>query len=250
MERPGHAGAGWGSVCSDPNKRDTSTQGLWTETEKLMHINYLELKAIHLGLQSLMHSITDTHILHLIRSDNTTAVSCINNKGSSKSVLDNLSKEIWQWAIDRNIWLSCANIAGTDNVKADELSRKFHVDMEWKLDSGQLKEALALLSVSPDIDMFASQIKYQFSRYVSFKPDPNAYAIDAFSLHWLSHSLYCFPPFSLLPKVLRKIATDKADGVVVAPHWKNHIAHEAASKRAHIADEPKLASLSTQQHKN
>ena len=32
--------------------------------------------------------------------------------------------------------------------------------------------------------------------------------------------MYCFPPFSVLPRVLQKIKRDKASGVVVAPIWK------------------------------
>ena len=140
-----------------------------------------------------------------IMSDNTTTVSSINNMGSSQSQdLNNLAKEIWHWCVERDTWVSCAHVAGVDN-EADVLSRKFHTDTEWTLDTGLLHEAVDLLNTTPTIDLFASCINHQFPKYVSFQPDPTACFIDAFSIDWISHIVYCFPPFSLLPRMLRKI---------------------------------------------
>ena len=157
-----------------------------------------------------------------MNSDNTATVSCINNMDLGKSVLlDDLTKEIWQRCTDRNSWLSCANIAGADNVTADTLSRKFHTDTEWKLDTSLLHEALNLLNVAPTIDLFASRINHHFPRYVSFQPDPHASAIDAFAMSWSNDVIYCFPPFNLLCRVLRKIQRVQAEGMVVAPLWRS-----------------------------
>ena len=41
------------------------------------------------------------------------------------------------------------------------------------------------------------------------QPDPTAEAIDAFTLNWHTLKFYAFPPFSIMPKVLKKIQTDK-----------------------------------------
>ena len=140
--------------------------------------------------------------------------------GSSTSQdLNSLAKEIWQWCVERDTWISCAPGVGLDD-EADVLSRKFHTDTEWKLDAGLLHEAPDLLSTTPTIDLFASRTDHQFPKYVSFQPDPIACFTDAFSIDCSSHIVYCFPPFSLLPRVLRKIQTDKAEGTVVAPLWK------------------------------
>ena len=54
---------------------------------------------------------------------------------------------------------------------------------------------------------------------MSWKPDPNAFAIDAFTVSWNFSLGYIFPPFSLLGRVLKKIIEDKAMAVVVAPLW-------------------------------
>ena len=68
-------------------------------------------------------------------------------------------------------------------------------------------------------DLFASRINYQLEKCVSFKPDPGAIAIDAFSLDWANLTFYAFPPFSVIPMVLRKIQADKATGICVFPNW-------------------------------
>jgi ribonuclease HI len=144
-------------VRTESNQVKSETKSLWDENEKERHINFLELKAVYLGLRALIHDVRDTHVL--IRSDSTTVVSCINHKGSSSFVtLDALAREIWNWCITRNLWISCAHIAGKDNVRADKLSRHFQLDTEWQLDTDLLQEALSLLEFVPNIDLFASKI--------------------------------------------------------------------------------------------
>lgn len=207
---------GWGALIVESNME---TRGFWTKEEKQKHINYLELLAVYLGLKALMNTMAKTHVKVL--SDNTTVVSCINKMGSKSSDLNNLTRQIWHWCHDRLIWLSAAHIPGVENEAADKLSRVTHPDMEWKLNSQLLQEALSILDAHPTIDLFATRNNSQFSKFVSFFPDPEAQATDAFSLHWGNLSLYCFPPFSILSRVLRKIKEDQATGIIVAPLWKN-----------------------------
>jgi hypothetical protein len=68
------------------------TGGQWSSVETKFHINYLEMKAILLGLQFLCNNAHDTHIC--VQSDNTTAVSYINAMGvsSQKTVMTWLYK--------------------------------------------------------------------------------------------------------------------------------------------------------------
>ena len=71
----------------------------------------------------MFEDICDSHIK--ILSDNTTAVLCINNMGSCRSVdCDKITKSIWDWVIKRRLWLSSAYIAGRLNREAGEESRK------------------------------------------------------------------------------------------------------------------------------
>ena len=55
------------------------------------------------------------------------------------------------------------------------------------------------------IDLFASRLNRQVETFVSWKPEPEAWAVDAFSLNWKDIVFYAFPPFSVLGQVLTKI---------------------------------------------
>ena len=66
-------------------------------------------------------------------------------------------------------------------MEADKLSRDLHLDTEWKLNSQLLKEALRVLETQPPFDLFASRTNAQFRLYVSYAPDPGAYAVNAHS---------------------------------------------------------------------
>ena len=76
--------------------------GRWSKEESILHINVLELQAALFALQSLYNNDTDVHIQ--MQLDNTTAVAYINSMGGSKSPPCNrIAKQIWLWAIERNI---------------------------------------------------------------------------------------------------------------------------------------------------
>ena len=74
-------------------------------------------------------------------------------------------------------------------------------------------------NITPKIDLFASRLNNQLPSYVSYKPDPNAYAVEAFSLDWSKLQFYAFPPFGCISQCVQKIKTDKAEGILVIPHW-------------------------------
>ena len=150
--------------------------------------------------------------------DNTTAVACVNKMGTSQSKHCNMiTKQIWDFCIEKGVWLSAAHVPGRENVDADLESRKINYDTEWKLNTELFQQALQILGVNPDLDLFASRINTQLSSYVSFKPDPGAKAVDAFTLNWHDTKFYAFPPFCVIPKVFQKICRDRAKGVVVVP---------------------------------
>lgn len=44
-----------------------------------------------------------------------------------------------------------------------------------------------------ELHLFASRMSKQFDCYVSYRPHPGAYAMDAFSLCWKYLELYVFP---------------------------------------------------------
>ena len=114
------------------------------------------------------------------------------------------------------MWRSVAHIPGKQNFVADFESRRNQREFEWKLDSQSLSYALSKINFRPDIDLCASRINYQLAKFVSLRPHPSAYAIDAFSLQL---KFYVFPPFSVIPGVLSKIQNEGALGICVIPDW-------------------------------
>ena len=204
---------GWGAVCNG-----VKTGGHWTAIEALQHINYLEMLAIFLGLKTFAREHQNIHIRAM--TDNTTAVSVLNHMGTSHSDFCNtLCREIWEWCIGKNFWLSVAHIPGKQNKIADTESRRSEKESEWMLDPETLHCSLNKLQFKPDVDLFASRINKQFQNYVAYRPDPDAFAIDAFSLDWSFVKFYAFPPFSVISAVLSKIQDDQAEGICVIPNW-------------------------------
>jgi len=205
---------GWGCCIQ---AHDRAGGGEWSPEEAGMHINCLELTAALLALKSLCRR-QGCHVRLMI--DNMTAVAYIREMGGSHSHQCNaIAREIWNWAIENNNWLSVCHLPGVLNVVADRESRRFHTDTEWMLDKDILHKALRFLGADPVIDLFASRSNYQLKPYISWRPDPEAVHIDAFSYCWSKGLFYAFPPFSLIPQVLQKIREDRASGILVVPDW-------------------------------
>ena len=58
--------------------------------------------------------------------DNTTAVAYLNNIGGSQSSeLNGLTREMWEWAMKKSIWLFAVHIPGKHNIDADKQCRNF-----------------------------------------------------------------------------------------------------------------------------
>jgi hypothetical protein len=93
--------------------------------------------AIFMGLQTLVSNKTNTHIC--IMYDNTTAVNVPNNINE----LQSLAREIWEWHIERELWISVAHIPGKNNLIADYESRRNQRESKWMID----KTALTLFQI-------------------------------------------------------------------------------------------------------
>ena len=205
--------AGWGAYNETTGE---CYQGIWSEEEKTNHINYLELKAGQIALTKFCKNVNDCHVK--LYMDNTVAVTYISKMGGKIESLNNLTFSIWKFCMNRNIWLSSNHIAGVENTEADYLSRHKNDDLEWMLDR-QIFVKIREIYGKFDVDLFASKNNFQFKPYVSYTPDKNASAVDALSINWSDIMCYIFCPFSLIATVLQKIATDKAEAIIIAPIW-------------------------------
>ena len=64
-----------------------------------------------------------------------------------------------------------------------ESRKKLHKDTRWMLDPAIFQKTMKYLKFEPDLDCFASRLNTQLLNYFSYKPDPYAYLIDAFSVN-------------------------------------------------------------------
>lgn len=203
---------GWGITNGS-----SSSGGRWSIEEKDKHINIRELKAVEIGIISYTKNTCPKHIR--IMSDNTTAIAYINNMGGICSLeCDELAKSVWLYCKSIGTYLSAAFIPGKENIIADKKSRSFNDAIEWQLNP-EIFDHITSISFLPDIDLFASRINHQLPRYVSWHPDPNAIAIDAFSFKWNSGKYYIFPPFSIIGRVVNKIRREGTQCILIVPDW-------------------------------
>lgn len=154
-----------------------------------------------------------------MRIDNSTAIAYINRMGGIQFPhLSKLSREIWQWCETRGLYVFASYISSVDNYIADAESRRIHADIEWELSDNAYRIICSSFGI-PEIDLFASRINKKCTKFVSWHRDPDAYRIDAFTISWSPYYFYAFPPFCLILRVLQKIISDEAKGIVVVPLW-------------------------------
>ena len=81
----------------------------------------------------------------------------------------------------------------------------------------------------PDIDLFASRLNHKVPKYASWKPDPLASFVDAFTLNWREFSnAYAFPPFCLVGRRLQKVLLSQATLAVVVMLWHESMVYKVA----------------------
>ena len=196
-------------------------RGVWSEPEKELHINFLELKAVVLALKSFEHRCRGQIVL--IATDNTTVVSYINKEGGMRSVsLHALLWRLLSWCHPRGIVLRARHIPGRLNVIADKLSRHNQViQTECSMDQ-QVFSLLCSKWGLPQVDLFATRFNRKLPRFVSPVPDPEAWAVDALSLPWEGLDIYAFPLVSLLGLVVSKLVDHGCcKMILIAPGWPN-----------------------------
>ena len=108
----------WGAILNSKSR----TGGVWSTEKALHHINYLELLAAFLAIQAF--GKTWERITILLRIDNVTAVTYINQKGGTTSnQLCQLSLSIWSWCTAKSLLLVAEHLPGHLNTMADQESQ-------------------------------------------------------------------------------------------------------------------------------
>ena len=97
---------GWGAHLDQ-----SSTKSLWSDREKRLHINFLELKAVSLALRSFKDQCQNQTVL--VATDNSTVVAYINKQGGTHSA--EMCAVLWKimtWCHHYHITLKARHIPG------------------------------------------------------------------------------------------------------------------------------------------
>ena len=183
----GASNEGWGAHL-DQN----FTKGLWSDWEKRLHINVLELKAVSLALRDFKDQCQNQTVL--VATVNSTVVAYINKQGGTHSAeMCALLWKIMTWCHHYHITLKARHIPGCLNVMADLLSRSNQVQStEWSLHPQVFKQ-ICQKWFTPHVDLFATHLNHKLPLYVSPIPDPRAWDIDALNMDQ-PHGL-CLPSY-------------------------------------------------------
>ena len=120
--------SGWGDHLPDQH-----VSGVWSDQEKLLHINLLEMKASFLGLQAFREDVIGHHVTAMC--NNSTVVAYVSKQGGTVSrALCLLTSRLLRWTESFNIHLDVRYLPGQASVLADLLSRRGQVvRTEWSL---------------------------------------------------------------------------------------------------------------------
>ena len=112
--------SGWGIACT--TDESLQSHGIWSQEQRSLHINVRKLYVVFICLTVFCKEMCDTHIRFEI--DNTTAVSYVNGMGGCKSATcDAVARKIWDWCIERGLWLSAVHIWGVQGWCSGESTR-------------------------------------------------------------------------------------------------------------------------------
>ena len=189
---------GWGA-----HLLDATTSGRWSQEEAQLSINARELLAVEYGLRQfhLLVSISTVAVF----ADNSTALAYLHKQWGTRSpVLNSIAQRILRWAESIDLVLVPQFIQGRHNVLADSLSRPNQVQgSEWTLKWEVFRELNNKWPVM--INLFATSLNHRCSLYFSPFRDPLAIGTDALLQTWDGYQVYAFPPWSMIPLVLKKL---------------------------------------------
>ena len=96
---------------------------------------------------------------------------------------NDLAFDTWSWAVKKDIWLSASHVPGFEHNIADLKSRYFCNNKEWSLNPDMFGKICEKFG-KPERDLFATRLNAKCEFYVSFKPDPTSFVVDAFTQNW------------------------------------------------------------------
>ena len=181
-----------------------------------MSSNSRELHAVLYSVMAAAPRLRNSVVL--METDNSTTMAYVNHLGGRSRFLSAVAHRLWSVTNSYGITLRAVHRPGVENRRADLLSR-------WRQDSTDLKLDPRLFRLADrkwgphTVDLFATRLNTQLARFVSWRPDPEAVAVDAFQFPLSGENPWCFSPEALIPRLLGLLTRQRATITLVAPQW-------------------------------
>ncbi len=95
--------------------------------------------------------------------------------------LNTMAVETWEFCMSHKVRLTAAHLPSSSNVIADKESRHVYREGEWRLNPSSVQSAMTKFKFTPEIDLFASGLNKLFTKFCSYRPNPEAMYIDVMS---------------------------------------------------------------------
>ena len=211
-----HGWGGWWRQFGQSGTLRNEARGFWLPQEQKMSSNARELSGVLLTVQAALSKLRGKQVL--VETDNKATQAYINHLGGRSRFLNSIARKLWTMCYSNGILLTAVHRPGKVNQRADLLSRwkKDHTDIRLPPSSFQLIEQ----HFGPhSVDLFATRDNRLLPRFVSWRPDPESLATDAFMFPLKGENPYCFPPVACIPRLLREVLHQQATVSLVAPDW-------------------------------
>ena len=198
---------GWGTYLEQ-----ASTKGLWSDREKRLHINVLELKAVSLALQRFKDQCQNQTVL--VAMDNSTVGAYIQTRRNP------LGGDVCSPVQDHDLVPSLPdNLKSQTHSRVSECDGRPSVQVESSPVHRMVLKQICPKWFTPHVDLFATSLNHKVPLYVSPVPDQNAWDIDALNINWSGLTAYVYHPTSLLYRVIQKVRQSSCLIIVIAPDW-------------------------------
>ncbi len=208
---------GWGAIWNGEE-----IFGPW-ESDEESRIDELELLAVLFAIQCWGSELCAGDVIQLWCDNQVLAVAYIKNMGGGVERLDCIAREIWLELESRDVFMIASYINTKENP-ADALTqgirnKKQLLDCEVQLNPTTFQWSVNQGPFKRSVDWFASSVNNQLPPFYSWNADPAAEGVDVFCFDWGLCDGYIFPPFVLIPRVLRKMIEGRARVILIHPDW-------------------------------
>ena len=216
---------GWGGTLQRRDGHVFTVRGYFTEKERQLHINGLELLGCWYTIRALLDKavpVSEWHRVHLsCQLDSMVAIKYCRVAVSRSLTLSRLGARMYDWMETHRLQASFRHLAGILNVESDRLSRVAWSHIEWKLMPRLFHKVCQVLQLRVEYDLFASRQNRQVRRFFSWSHDFESVGCDSLSHPWsMKQTLYAYPPPILIGRVLQKVHQECVnDLLLVAPVW-------------------------------